>query len=210
MRTSIQPSFSWLKAWGWSFLVFGLIALVVVGQMVWTGSIPVSEAWSMAARDWLPWAVVSPLLFRLVTRLPLERARWRLALPVHLLCGIVVVALYTWWGEVVLPPPRPPQHAHAATGETSHLGSQAHHRPWIFAILLFRVPIYLAVISVAHAGYFWPRGIGARWNGSTVSARHTLRPYGFNSSRTFSSTRSMPSPPWFISTRTPPTRCSSP
>ncbi len=159
MRAVLQPS-SWsLKAWGWSFLGFGLIALVVAGQVVWTVSMPLSEAWSMAARDWLPWAVVSPLLFRLVSRLPLEHSRWRLALPVHLLCGIVVVGFYTWWGEVVLPPPHPPQAAHAAAGEAGHQDSRPHHRPWAFAILFFRVPIYLAVVSVAHALYFYRRSL---------------------------------------------------
>ena len=159
MRDFFRPSSWWLKAWGWSFLVFGLIALVVVGQVVWSMSIPLREAWSMAARDWLPWAVVSPLLFRLVSRLPLERSRWRLALPVHLLCGIVVVGLYTWWGEIVLPPPHPTHAAHAAGDETGRPGSQPNHRPWMFAILFFRVPIYLAVISIAHALYFYRRSL---------------------------------------------------
>ncbi len=162
MRDFFRPSSWWLKAWGWSFLVFGLIALVVVGQVVWSVSIPLREAWSMAARDWLPWAVVSPLLFRLVSRLPLERSRWRLALPVHLLCGIVVVGLYTWWGEIVLPPPHPTHAAHAthaADDETGRPGARPNHRPWMFAILFFRVPIYLAVISVAHALFFYRRSL---------------------------------------------------
>ncbi len=152
MRAFFQPSSSWLKAWGWSFLTFGVIALVVVGQVVWTMSIPLDEAWRMAARDWLPWAVVSPWLFRLVSRLPLERPRWRVALPVHLLCGLAVVGFYLWWGEVVLPPPHSPPATHAA-------GPRPEHRPWIFAILFFRVPIYLAVISVAHANYFYRRSL---------------------------------------------------
>ena len=159
MRDFFRPLSWWLKAWGWSFLFFGLIALVVVGQVVWSVSIPLREAWSMAARDWLPWAVVSPLLFRLVSRLPLEHSRWRLALPVHLLCGIVVVALYTWWGEIVLPPPHPSHPTHAAEGDTGRPGSRPNHRPWMFAILFFRVPIYLAVISVAHALYFYRRSL---------------------------------------------------
>ena len=157
MRALSHPSSWWLKAWGWSFLVFGLIALVVVGQVVWTVSIPVGQAWNMAARDWLPWALVSPLLFHLVSRLPIERSRWRLALPVHLLCGIAVVGIYTWWGEVVLPPPHPSHPTHAAEGETERPGIRPSHRPWMFAVLLFRVPIYLATVSVAHALYFYRR-----------------------------------------------------
>ena len=48
-------------------------------------------------RDWLPWAVWTPLIFRLVARLPLDRARWRLAVPVHLAACAIVIGVGHWW-----------------------------------------------------------------------------------------------------------------
>ena len=149
---SIRPL---LKAWGWSFLVCGVLAFVLVGQFAWGVAMPAGEAWRMAARDWLPWALVSPLLFWLVARLPLERKRWRLALPAHLLCALLVVGLSTWWGEVVLPPPALPPN----TGATFSASERPPPRRWLFAVLFFRMPIYLAVVSVAHSVYFYRRSL---------------------------------------------------
>lgn len=157
MRAFFQPIRPLLKSWVWSFLVCGALALVLAGQFALTVALPMGEAWRMAARDWLPWAVVSPLLFRLVSRLPLERVRWRVALPVHVLCGVAVVGLAVWWGEVVLPPPAPAQRAGAATNGADPPEPMPLPRRWLFAVLFFRLPTYLAVVSVAHSVYFYRR-----------------------------------------------------
>src|SRR5688572_23358858 len=92
-----------LKGWLLSFLTFGLLAFVIVGQFV-TLSQSTEEALRMAARDWLPWAILAPLIFRLVGRLPLDRDRWKVAVPVHVVCCIGAVALCNWWAENVFPP----------------------------------------------------------------------------------------------------------
>jgi two-component system LytT family sensor kinase len=155
MHSFFPPIRPLLKAWGWSFLLCGVLAFVLVGQFAWAVAMPAGEAWRMAERDWLPWALVSPLLFRLVSHLPLERARWRWALPVHLLCALVVIGLSTWWGEVFLPPPPPPQ-----TASTTSSGSERlPPRRWLVAVLFFRMPIYLAIVSVAHSVYFYRRSL---------------------------------------------------
>ena len=159
MRAFFHPLRPLLNSWAWSFLIYGPLALVVVGQFAWSVSMPVAEAWRMAARDWLPWAVLTPLLFRLVSRLPLERARWRLALPVHLLCGIAVVGLSAWWGEVVLPPPLPPQATNIQPMDSQPPPFRPPLRRWFFGVLFFRLPIYLAIVSVAHSIYFYRRSL---------------------------------------------------
>ena len=146
MRAFFQPIIPLLKSWGWSFLVCGMLAGILVGQFAWAVPLSSREAWRMAARDWLPWAIAAPLLFRLVARLPLERTRWWLAFPVHLLCCLVVVGIAAWWGEVVLAPPPP-----------ANAGSVPPPHRWMFAVLFFRLPIYLAIVSVAHAVYFYRR-----------------------------------------------------
>lgn len=158
-----------LKGWLLSFAAFGLLAFVVVGQFALAVSMPLSEALRMAGRDWLPWAVAAPLLFRLVTRLPLERERWKLAWPVHLLCALATALICTWWAERVLPPrfgPRrtelrarttpPPQSAERSPRLRSP--SPPRRNPFsAFFLIGFRLPIYLAIVSLAHALHFYRR-----------------------------------------------------
>jgi two-component sensor histidine kinase len=94
---------SLLKGWLVSALVFGLVAVIMVGQFTLAVSLPWADALRMAGRDWLPWAILAPLIFQLVNRLPLERERWKLALPAHLLCGVAAVAFCNWWSDSVIP-----------------------------------------------------------------------------------------------------------
>src|SRR5688500_17022659 len=96
-----------LKGWLLSFAVFGLLALVLVSQFALAVSMPWDMALRTAARDWLPWALLTPLIFRLVSRLPLERARGKFAWVVHILCGLATIGLCNWWAESVLPHRQP-------------------------------------------------------------------------------------------------------
>ena len=86
-----------LKGWALSFFGWGLVALAMAAH----GVVTRGDAWSMhlapGLRDWLPWAVWTPLIFRLVARLPLDRARWRLAVPVHLAACAIVIGVGHWW-----------------------------------------------------------------------------------------------------------------
>lgn len=193
-----------LRGWLLSFLAFGLLAFLLVGNFAWTTTMPWTDALRMAARDWLPWAVMTPLIFRLVQRLPLERGRWKIGVPVYLLCGIATVALANWWAQSVMPPtygrwrpggdgrgprssqwrsqesrsrdarpPRPeerePEADDAARGSTATTASatpspRRRSGPGgppgsrggfsFFFMLGFRLPIYLAVVSIAHAVHF--------------------------------------------------------
>jgi hypothetical protein len=52
---------------------------VLVGRFALAVSMPLSGALRMAVRDWLPWVLIAPLIFRLVSRLRLERERWKVA-----------------------------------------------------------------------------------------------------------------------------------
>ena len=104
MRAFFCPLRPLLRGWLLSFSVFGLLACVLVGQLALAVSMPLAEGLRMAARDWLPWALVAPLIFRLVRRLPLERERWRLGVAgaFHLRGGDVL--LCNLWAERVMPP----------------------------------------------------------------------------------------------------------
>src|SRR5436853_5615907 len=92
-----------LKGWLLSFLGWGMVAFVLGEQLVSRTSLPWTEALKPAVRDWLPWAILTPLLFRFVGRIPLEWQRWKLALPAHLACCVATVALCHWWSESAAP-----------------------------------------------------------------------------------------------------------
>jgi two-component sensor histidine kinase len=102
------------KAWVLSFICWGIVACslglenAMRTQNLWTGMI------RPGIRNWLPWAILSPLLFRLVQRMPIDRQRSRLTLPIHILCAIATVLLCQYWKQTVdwklgrTPPPLPP------------------------------------------------------------------------------------------------------
>lgn len=168
-----------LKGWIFSFLAYGMLAFVLVFQFFWTTSMPLGDALRMAARDWLPWALATPLLFRFVSRFPLERERWKTRLLLHLICALATLAFCTWWAENVIQPVRPfdkrpvPAVSGAAGWPGQGRGSLARPpgerqprylpRPPglfpgnMFFFLGYRLPIYLAVVSIAHALCFYRR-----------------------------------------------------
>jgi len=137
---------NWLKGWLLSFAAFGMVALVLGGQFAWAFSLPWTEALRVAARDWLPWALIAPPIFFLVARVPIERNRWKPALALHAACGAGMLALCTVWAEVILP--------HFSTGPRL----QPPPGPPLFVgIIALRMPVYLAIVSAAHAFYFYHR-----------------------------------------------------
>ncbi len=82
-----------------SFAGWGLVAAVMAAHGVVTRGDAWADLISPGLRDWLPWAILTPFLFRLVFRLPLDRQHWKRAVPVHLLCcGGVLLACH-WWKE---------------------------------------------------------------------------------------------------------------
>jgi len=168
-----------LKGWLLSFLVFGVVAFLAVGQFALAVSMPLGSALRTAARDWLPWAVLTPLIFRMVSRLPLERRRARLAWPVHIVSAFVAIGVCNWWAENVIPPrsswmrrlnaaaeiatPRKPDVVREGTRPPSPPRSPGPRRemrraPFNALFLVgFRLPVHLAIVSFAHAVLFYRR-----------------------------------------------------
>jgi signal transduction histidine kinase len=182
-----RAAWSLLKDWLLSLLIFSGVAVVMVGQFALANQRPLldslpSSAW-MAGRDWLPWAILAPFIVRLVARLPLERRRWFIATPVHLVACVAAVAACIWWGETVFPwqnfprawssrpDSRAPTAQRPAASTTENAPARSPSRgprgPWgrdeqstfrRYAFLFgFRLPIYLAIVSVAHALHFYRR-----------------------------------------------------
>jgi two-component sensor histidine kinase len=125
-----------------------------------------------AARDQLPWAIFTPLMFRFVNRFFLQRANWPRRLFVHLLVCVGVLTLCQRWENIIDPtsqsglraggpgfskeveselqrPARPPPGEEPRPGiipktpiDLVHLGT-------------YQLPVYLMIMSAAHAFLFY-------------------------------------------------------
>ena len=158
------------RAWMMSFLCWGIVACSVGAEaMGRTGNLWLSGI-QPAIRDWLPWAVLSPLIFRLVKRLPIDRQRWRFALPVHVACGVATVVLCQWWKEFALLDPHGMANvlmgkmtiSEALPGNGGPVGEPglSGSEGGVFDMLqmaTFEVPIYLMLVSGAHTLTFYRR-----------------------------------------------------
>lgn len=145
------------RGWVFSFACCAALASAIAWQISASFSAPWSAVFLMVSRDWFAWAVLIPLLVRLVNRLPIERANWRISVPVHVgvcLAVIVGMGLLAFAGgprrvmmrsadksrsERVEPPPMP-RRGMAFVG-------------WV--TFGPHLPIYLAILGVAHAAYFY-------------------------------------------------------
>ena len=199
-----------LKGWALSFAGWGTVAFVLGAKAVLESGGPWTMTIGPSIRDWLPWAVLTPLLFRFVTHFPLDRETWKTRVPLHLICCVVVIALCQRWQGFYDPsfrparmPPPPPPFAHGEAGEREreelerreheeherrespeqerrehehdegppfappHDGDEHHHhgprrgpsRGWVdlFHLVTFGLPIYLMIVSGAHAVVFFRR-----------------------------------------------------
>jgi two-component sensor histidine kinase len=148
------------RAWVLSFLCWGIVACSLgfeaasKTQNLWLSAI------RTGTRDWLPWAVLTPLIFQLVNRLPIDRQRWRLALPVHILCGIATVLLCQWWKITVdqrikgwLPPTAEAPGGQERAPEFLEPGGAFD----MLRLATFEIPIYLMLVSGAHTLTYYRR-----------------------------------------------------
>lgn len=154
----------WLISFaGWSLVAAMMIAhSFSVGRTSWPRNIEAS------IRDWLLWAILTPLLFRFVTRFPISRRTWRTNVPLHVLCMILVVAGVHWWKGFLDPslPGRhhdrrsPPFHEAPPTDgpfERAFAAPAPPSHPDLLFALSFELPIYIMIVSAAHTLYFYRR-----------------------------------------------------
>jgi hypothetical protein len=82
----------------WAFLLLAFwtgLAVVFAVELYFAGfSGPIKLPWPDALRqalfDWLPWAVLSPIIIWLATRFRLAPQRWQRSLPIHLLACVII------------------------------------------------------------------------------------------------------------------------
>ncbi len=117
----------------------------------------VTEALQFASMQWLPWALLTPLIFWFSSVFTLEREKWMKHLPVHFLVSVCTVLLLATLGHWHHPPP-PPERGER-TAERSERG-RPPERTLTEAILVratFQFPIFWAIVGVAHAFLFYER-----------------------------------------------------
>ena len=87
-----------LQAALWAALSFAFAALLVlIGSFDWPNAL------GIATVNWLPWAALTPLIFWLSHRFPLERGRLLRSVPVHLVAGVACTALCLWISASAFP-----------------------------------------------------------------------------------------------------------
>jgi two-component system, LytTR family, sensor kinase len=157
------------RAWLLSFLCWGIVALSMGIEVAARAQRPWMGAVWPGIRDWLPWAILTPLIFMLVDRLPIDRQRWRLALPVQILCGAVAVILCQYWKLEVdkwfgmtprmmfAPPPIPGGAGPMLPGGPGP-GLLPPGGPFdMLRLATFELPIYLMLASGAHTLTYYRR-----------------------------------------------------
>jgi hypothetical protein len=138
-----------LRGWLISFAGWSFVAGLMITRSILLGRASFEGDFFGSIRDWLPWAILTPLLFRLVARFPIDRETWRRNTLLHICCAIVVVsAVHIWKTDFIHPPPPPPHEF------------PPHFRPPRFDLLFalsFEIPIYVMIISAAHTLHFYRR-----------------------------------------------------
>lgn len=91
-----------LQAALWAALTFAFAALLVLaGPFEWSGAL------GIAAVNWLPWAVLTPPIFILARKFPLERGHLLRSVPIHAVAGLACMTLCLWISANAFPFTRP-------------------------------------------------------------------------------------------------------
>jgi two-component system LytT family sensor kinase len=88
--------------------------------------------------DWLLYALLTPVVFRLAQRFPLRVGTFARRLPLHLVAAIVLAMAWSTSGSVL---------AILMLGRDSY---QSNFAAWFFTTLPFGVAVYFAILGIAH------------------------------------------------------------
>jgi two-component system, LytTR family, sensor kinase len=163
-----------------SVVVWSVLGCASAAQLVFNGSFAWPEALRITIRDWLPWAVLSPLVLALALQFPLERGRWPVSLAVHLAAGGITLFACEWLRHFLEPEGLPNAHE-LAQRRPPDRPRREEPPPWtrpdmsdrrdpnrrdlrrllpgggVTPRTWFNLPIYWAVVSVAHTLLFYRR-----------------------------------------------------
>jgi two-component system, LytTR family, sensor kinase len=151
-----------LKGWLFSFFGWGLAAFTLGVNFVGGTDIPWTAALRAAIRDQLPWAVLTPLVFRFASRFPLDRPYWKRRLVPHFLVAAFVIWGIHEWKMLMDPGPGP--HRRPLPISARDLDFRDGHQlappppAWdFFHFASVEIPIYVMIVSAAHTLHFYRR-----------------------------------------------------
>jgi two-component sensor histidine kinase len=86
---------------GWLLALAVWVALAFVVSFAVVANTPLTwvEVMQAPVRDWLPWTLAAPLLFRFVDRHPLERERWPGRIAAHMVALALITSLAWGWAK---------------------------------------------------------------------------------------------------------------
>ncbi|MBM3877039.1 MAG: hypothetical protein FJ386_10010 [Verrucomicrobia bacterium] len=93
--------------WAFAYAVWALVVGLFTAQLVFAGGFAWDQAFQTALRDWLPWALLGPVVVGLAAKFPLEAGRWQASLPVHLAACVAAVFACEFIGAQLPPPEQP-------------------------------------------------------------------------------------------------------
>ena len=157
-----RPFIPLLRGWALSFLGWGMVGVVLGVNFVGGTDIPWTEALHASIRDQLPWAVLTPLVFRFATRHLIDRGTWIKNLLLLSLVGALVVWGIHQWKILVDPGPGPYRHWRPTSAKNFGPQAEQQFEPppsgWdFFHFASVEIPIYVMIVSAAHTLRFYRR-----------------------------------------------------
>jgi signal transduction histidine kinase len=157
-----RPIAPLLKGWVLSFIGWGLVGIVLGENFVGGTDIPWTVALHASIRDQLPWAVLTPLVFRFATRHLIDRGTWiKNVLLLSLIGAVVIWGIHQW---KILVDPGPGPHRQPLPISAKSLGPQAEQElqpppsGWdFFHFTSVEIPIYVMIVTAAHTLRFYRR-----------------------------------------------------
>jgi two-component system LytT family sensor kinase len=152
-----------LKGWLLSLLGWGLVGVALGVNFVGGTDIPWTRALHASIRDQLPWAILTPLVFRFTNRHLIDKSSWKQTVPVHLLLATLIIWSFHQWKAFIDPvgpgPHRPPPTLAKDLDPRAPPPLTEQPPPaWdFFHFASVEIPIYIMIVSAAHTLHFYRR-----------------------------------------------------
>jgi len=161
----------------WPYFVISalwlMLAALFASQLGLSGALPWSVALKHSLAEWLPWVVLSPLIFWLAERFPVERPRWWRGIAINLPVAMVAIVLAEAVFQAIARPPdqgasRVRREAGGPADEEGPAGPERRRGPGVEGrtgpfngpmqhLLHFHLPICLFTGMAAHAYAYFRR-----------------------------------------------------
>jgi hypothetical protein len=186
-RSTLSIMCRWLGYGAATVLMWVFIFALISVFPALDGAFTYSQTFRMTVDRWCPWVVLSPLVFWFTWRFPVERRGWAWGVLAHLAAAALFVITSAWLSQVAItqdgsfgqsrwrggfenqPPPferperdrggmeRPPDFEPNRMDEGPMGIRGGRHEPPIFVRAGFNLPIYLTLVSLYHAFFYFRR-----------------------------------------------------